>query len=484
MHSVLSVRAMRQVDAASEKSIESLMDAAGYGVAMSAATMGAGYGSVVHVLAGRGNNGGDGIVAARYLKRRGASVTVHHHGVPEPRSPAGTAIVAARACGVGFVPLDDAGPLGGGDLVIDALFGTGFRGDLPKEALPWTVANMPVLAVDIPSGVSGDTGHVSGPVFTAERTATFHALKTGHLLGEGPDRSGIIDVYDIGLVGGEASMYLFTAGDVVVPHRSRTAHKWSVGAVATVGGVPGLSGAAVLAARAALVGGAGVSTILTTPATATAYDMIAPDLVAIQASETDSWQDHPSEALALVERYDTLIVGPGLEPVSSVFVEQMICQFDGVVIVDAGALNALTRLDCLTDRAGPTVLTPHAGEFRRLTGDDPTPQAARLLAEATGAVVLLKGNPTFVTGDRQIVVNVAGPELATIGTGDVLSGTIGAFTAAGIPILEATASAAYLHGIAGRRLAETGTVTATELIGAIGALVTEYDRTTTTSKDV
>lgn len=481
MDSVLSVEAMQRVDASSDKSVESLMDAAGYGVALSAAAMGAGYGSVVHVLAGGGNNGGDGYVAARYLKRRGASVTVHFHGTPDPESAAGMAMSAARAGGVRLVPLGD---VNNGDLLIDALYGTGFRGDLPDEVLPWTATNMPVLAVDIPSGVAGDTGTVEGPAFTASRTATFHALKTGHLLGAGPDHSGIIDVYDIGLVGGEASMYRFTADDVVVPRRLRTAHKWSVGAVATIGGVPGLTGAAVLTARAALVAGAGVSSILTTAGTASVYETIAPDLIAIQASETNSWRDHSSEVLALLGRYDTLIIGPGLEPVSSVFVERTIRQFDGVVIVDAGALNALVRWDILVDRAGPTVITPHAGEFRRLTGDEPTPRAARWLAEATGAIVVLKGSPTFVTGDRQIVVDAGGPELASIGTGDVLSGVIGAFTAADIPALDAAASAVYLHGVAGRRLAGRRTVTAPDLVDELGVLIAGLDRDNAAPRDM
>ncbi len=478
MDSVLSVQAMQNVDASSDKSVETLMNAAGYGVALSAVALGAGYGSVVHVLCGRGNNGGDGYVAARYLRRRGSRVTAHFHGAPDPESPAGVAMTAARACGVRITPL---GAVTSGDLVIDALFGTGFRGDLPKEALPWTLTNMPVLAVDIPSGVSGDTGIVDGAAFTAVRTATFHALKTGHLLGEGPDRSGIVDVYDIGLIGGEASMYLFTAGDVVVPHRHRTVHKWSAGAVATVGGVPGLTGAAALAGRAALAAGAGVSTILTTAATATAYEAMTPDLISIQASTTSNWRNRSSEVLALLERYDTLVLGPGLDRVSTVFIERMIRRFDCVIVVDAGALNALDRLDCLADRGAPTVITPHAGEFRRLTGDEPTPQAARRLAETTGVVVVLKGNPTFVTGDHQIVIDAGGPELATIGTGDVLSGMIGAFTATGLPILEATASAVYLHGVAGRRLSDRRTVTAVELVSEIGSLVTEIARDATAS---
>ncbi|MCL1598694.1 MAG: NAD(P)H-hydrate dehydratase, partial [Actinomycetia bacterium] len=298
-------------------------------------------------------------------------------------------------------------------------------------------------------------------------------LKTGHVLAEGPDRCGAVDVYDIGLEGGTPAMYRYTSRDLTVPFRHRTAHKWSAGAVATVGGVPGITGAAVLAARSAIASGAGVSSILTTAATVAAYETLAPDLVTIQASESSSWRDHASEVLSLMDRYDTLILGPGLEPVSSVFVERIVRQFDGTVIVDAGALNALARWDVLGERAGPTVITPHAGEFKRLTGDEPTPEAARWLHDATGAIVVLKGNPTFVTGEDQIVVDTGGPELATIGTGDVLAGMIGAFTAAGIPTLEAVASATYLHGLAGSRLGSRQTVTAPDLVREAAVVVAE-----------
>jgi len=467
---ILSVAQMRIVDASSEKPIDSLMDAAGYSVALSAGSMGIGYGSVVRVLAGAGNNGGDGLVAARYLARRGATVIVHQLATPEGDSAAGRALVAARSAGVRF---ETFGEPRDADLIIDALFGTGLRGDLEEIVVPWTESRTRVLAIDVPSGLDGDTGRVSGSAFTAERTATFHALKTGHVLGEGPDRCGLIDVCDIGLSGGEPSMFRFGEPDVQSPVRARTVHKWSAGSVATIGGVPGLTGAAVLAARAALAAGAGVSSIFTTEDTARIYETLAPDLISIQASESMTWRDHSSEVLSLLDPFDVLILGPGLEPVSTVFVERLIEQFRGTVIVDAGALKALARLNCLVDRDGPTVLTPHAGEFQRLTGDPPTPESAGWLAETTEAVVVLKGNPTVVTGDRQIIVDSGGPELATIGTGDVLAGMIAALAARGVPALEAACSAVYLHGKAGSRLAATRTVTAPELVEEVAALMSD-----------
>lgn len=470
MRPILSVSEMRRVDAETSKHIDRLMDAAGNGVALSAVKMGVGYGSRVHVIAGKGNNGGDGYVAARYLARRGASVTVHSVGEPPSGTPTHRAMQAATSVGVTVrtigVPME-------GDLLIDAFVGTGFVGDLPSEVAAWTHVVYPVLAVDIPSGIDGDTGFASGGVFRAERTATFHTYKPSHFLGEGPDLCGEVDLYDIGLEGGDPIMDLMTASDVMVPIRPRNTHKWSAGAVATIGGVPGLTGAALFAARGAIAAGAGASVLFTTAATAREYASAAPDIPQMQASETESWRNHASEVLSLLGRFDVLVMGPGLEPVASEFVAHILDGFQGSMVVDAGALNAIPDLDTLARRRFPTVLTPHGGEFKRLTGIDPDPAAAQWLAKETGAVVLMKGNPTLVVRERTIVVDTGGPELATIGTGDVLTGMIAGFIAGGIDPVTATYSAAYLHGVAGSRVAMRHMVTPQALINAVSNVVTE-----------
>jgi hydroxyethylthiazole kinase-like uncharacterized protein yjeF len=467
MDAVLSVAEMQRVDANAADRADALMSAAGFSVAMSAAAMGAAYGTNVQVLAGRGNNGGDGYVAARYLARRGVSVTVHHNGLPEPDTVAGRAMRAAQASGIRIRPMGDVVDC---DLIIDALYGTGFRGELPDVAIPWTATDIPVLSVDIPSGVSGDSGLATGPAFRAQRTATFHMLKTGHLLGDGPDRCGTIDLYDIGLRGGEPQIWRFTDADVVTCLRLRKAHKWSVGAVATVGGAPGLTGAALLCARAAIASGSGVSSILTTAGTAQAYETMAPDIVSILAHDADSWDGGAPAVLSHLGRFRSLVVGPGLDPVDARFVEELVDGFPGSLIIDAGALNAIDNVDVLANRTAGTVLTPHAGEFKRLAGSVPSTMTVNDLAERSGAVVVAKGNPTIVAGDgRVVIVDSGGPELATIGTGDVLAGMIGAFTACGIPLMEAATSAAHLHGVAGRTLAAKETVSAPALVGEIGA---------------
>lgn len=469
---VLSVETMQAVDAAAADPIDVLMDRAGYAVALAAADMGAGYGSRVRVLAGRGNNGGDGYVAARYLARRGVAVTIHRSGAPEPDSATGRAAERARSA---RIPIVDLGAPVDADLIIDAAFGTGFRGTLPDDLAPWVSTRAPVLAVDIPSGLRGDDGGVDGPAFTAHRTVTFHAPKPGHVLGEGPDRCGRLDIVDIGLHGGAPAMHLAEAADLHLPPRSRTTHKWRAGAVATVGGVPGLTGAALMAARTALRAGAGVSTILATARTADLYQSLAPDLVVLQGSETGSWRDHASEVLSLLGRYDVLVLGPGLEPAPTQFVERLLEGFDGPMVVDAGAVTAIRRLDTLLERRAPTVLTPHAGEFRRLTGVEASHTEAMRLAAATGSVILLKGNPTFVAGRDLIVARTGGPELASIGTGDVLAGTVGAFLARGMDTEEAAWAGAVVHGLAGASLASRTTLTAPGLMYEIGAIVARLE---------
>lgn len=471
MDPIVSVEEMRRIDAETTADIDRLMDAAGNGIALSAASMGIGYGSRVMVIAGRGNNGGDGYVAARYLVKRGARVTMHQVGVPDDDTPAYRAMTSAISSGARVVEIGPPEPC---DLVIDAFVGTGFRGGLPDSVVAWTRTTDPVLAVDVPSGIDGDSGTADGPVFTAARTATFHMYKTGHFLGDGPDLCGDVDLYDIGLDGGNPAMYHMTGSDISVPSRPRSVHKWSAGAVATIGGVPGLTGAALFAARGAIAGGAGASVLFTTAATSSEYASAAPDIPQMQASETTSWRNHASEVLSLLDRFDVLVMGPGLEPVASEFVEHILDGFEGPVVLDAGALNALSRLEVLKARSAPTVLTPHAGEFRRLAGADADAVSARWLADETGSVLLLKGNPTLVVADRVVVVDTGGPELATIGTGDVLAGMVAAFIAGGAEASDAATSAAYLHGVAGSRIAATHAITPQRLIDEVSATITAH----------
>jgi NAD(P)H-hydrate epimerase len=309
---------------------------------------------------------------------------------------------------------------------------------------------------------------VEGPAFSADATVTFQAAKLGHVLGEGPERSGELHIVDIGLPEPRPALRLCEEGDAPTPVRTRHAHKWSVGSVAVVCGSPGLTGAGLLAARSALGAGAGSACVVCPGALQSTYASLDPGVMSlgIGTGERFTADDAPN-VLEAASRYGVLAIGPGLGTVEGAFVEQLLERWDGPVVLDADGLNALDGPSALT-RDPDTVVTPHAGEFARLAGEAATHEAAERLAATTGATVLLKGNPTFVTdGGETWVVASGGPELATIGTGDVLTGMVGAFLAGGMPAPTAARAASYHHGVAGAELAEERTVTATALAEAI-----------------
>jgi len=466
MRLVITPEESGRLDAAAEDPVGVLMERAGLGVALAAVDLGVGYGSRVTVLAGAGNNGGDGYVAARYLVRRGARVTVQALGHPKQSSSAAFE-AAARATTAG-VNVVDFGPPQQADLIIDALFGVGFHGSLPDEVLPWLEHPAPVVAVDVPSGLHAATGEVSAAAFSAAITVTFHALKPGHLLGEGPERCGSIQVVDIGLRGGEPEFRLCEPEDAPLPVRARTTHKWSAGSVAVVGGSQGMTGAAVLAARSALHSGAGSSVVVCPGRMQPVAAAMSPGLMTRGIGDGDRFKTADvSDVLAFTERFDVVVLGPG-QGADDGFASELVARRGGKLLVDADGLNNLDGVETLAGRAGGTVITPHAGEFRRLTGEPASPAAATALSARMGGVVLLKGNPTFVFGTERWVVTSGGPELATIGTGDVLSGFVGALWAAGLDAEAAARAAAFWHGVAGAELARHRVVTAEDLVHTIG----------------
>lgn len=443
------------------------MDRAGLAVALAATRLGARYGSRVAVLAGPGGNGGDGYVAARYLRKRGCAVSVHALGSPARDSAAGHAVNSAAAYGV---PVEPLGQLSSRcDLVVDALFGGGFHGSLPDVVMPWLRSEAPVIAVDAPSGLDAATGHVRAVAFHAVRTVTFHALKPGHLLGEGPEHCGEIEVVDIGLEGGDVELMVCEDGDAPRPTRLRTAHKWTAGSVLVVGGSPGISGAAVLAARSALEMGAGSVAVACPGGIAPMVAAAGPGLMTRPIGDDEQFQ--PDDAASIADeaaRFDVVVLGPGLGSNQAPLVASLLDALAGPVVLDADGINSLDGIDSLAGRAGPTVLTPHAGEFERLTGSAAHYRSAAEVADRAGVVVVLKGNPTFVLGRRRWVVTSGGPELATIGTGDVLAGMIAALWARGLDAEVAARSGAHWHGRAGAALSLTGTVTAERLSAAVG----------------
>lgn len=444
---------MAAIDAAAPEPVDVLIARAGWAVARSAQTMlGGTYGRRVVVIAGKGNNGADGRVAADVLTRRGVRVTVVEPSGAVADAPGSTPHPTLPPC----------------DLVIDAAFGTGLGRPYtpPRCADPAT----PVLAVDIPSGISGATGERLGGPLVATRTVTFAALKPGLLCGAGPAHAGAVECVDIGLDTSGARAHLVTGDDVAawLPDRPRDTHKWRA-AVRLVAGSPGMGGAADLAAAAALRAGAGYvrrSTPGVDPADAGTVATGPVEAVAT-ALATDGWAD---EVLADIERFGVLAVGPGLgtAPGTGTQVARVVAA-PVPVVIDGDGLRALgdDPSAVLAGRPGdapPVVLTPHDGEFSRLGGvSGPGTDrfaAVRDLAARTGAVVLHKGPTTLVARpDGHILVTTTGDaRLATAGTGDVLTGVLAAFVATGVDPFRAAAAAAWVHGRAARRGRPVGLV--------------------------
>jgi ADP-dependent NAD(P)H-hydrate dehydratase / NAD(P)H-hydrate epimerase len=426
---VLTVTEMQAVDARAQADtpLEQLVERAGTAVAGAALElMGGAYGRRAVLICGKGNNGADGRVAARLLAGRGVRVTVVAPGEVD-------------ALGMSGPPVD---------LVVDAAFGTGFRGayDAPRVA-----PGIPVLAVDIPSGVEGDTGRATGTVLPATATVTFVALKPGLVQGDGATLAGEVRVVDIGLPVGPHRVDVVDDGDVadLVPDRDPGGNKW-VAAVLVVAGSPGMTGAAALSARAAYRAGAGMVR-LGVPG-GDPDDLPAAEAVGITLPAV-GWAD---VALSAADRCHAVVVGPGLGRGAGVGAEvrSLVASSPVPVVVDADGLFALGRLDGVVATRSPVVLTPHDGEYARLCDSPPGPDriaAARRLAAAAGMVALVKG-PTTAVADpsgRVLLARSGTPSLATAGTGDVLSGVIGALLARGVPPLEAAALGAHLHGRAG-----------------------------------
>ncbi|MCB1000961.1 MAG: NAD(P)H-hydrate dehydratase [Acidimicrobiales bacterium] len=422
---ILTPAEMRAVDAAAADDVDVLVERAGSAVARAAIRMlGGTYGRTVHVIVGSGNNGNDGRVAARQLRDRGVRVRVFEvASCPDRLPPA--------------------------DLVIDAAFGTGFHGVWQ----PPDVGDVRVLAVDIPSGVDGHTGTVTGDVLAADRTVSFVALKPGLLFEPGRTLAGELEVVDVGLDPGAPQVHLLQASDVAawMPPRASTSHKWHA-AVRVIAGSRTMPGAAALASAAAQRVGAGMVQ-WSTPGAESADRM--PIEAVHRPLPAAAWA---SEALRTFDRFHALVIGPGLGRAddTAANTRQVVIDSPLPVVVDGDGLfalawNAQGAAALLRRREAPTVLTPHDGEYQLLTGAPPGADriaAARRLAADAAAVVLLKGPTTVVAEpDGEVLVVRAGDErLATAGTGDVLAGVVGALLAMRVDPFEAAAMGAWIHG--------------------------------------
>ena len=405
------------------------------------------------VLAGSGNNGGDGYVLARHLERAGWDVAVAALGPPRAGSDAARAAAAWR----GPMREFSAASVRRAGLVVDAVFGAGLTRDvdgLACEVLQAVCA--PLVAIDVPSGLCGATGAIRGFAPQAVLTVTFFRRKPGHLLLPGRDRCGELVLADIGLPGkvlDRIAPLTFANGPGLwaLPEPDAQSHKHSRGHVTILSG-EAMTGAALLAARAARRAGAGLVTLACTDAASAALHRLAePGALVLQAHGAG-----PLLAALLADaRRDVFLVGPGLPPDATT--RGLLAALLGAgrrLVVDAGGLTACAG----TPQAlrGAAILTPHLGEFTRLFGapGEDRLTAARMAARQTGAVVLLKGSDSVIAAPdgRAAINHNAPPWLATGGTGDVLAGIAAALLAQGMPAFEAACAACWWQGAAARHL--------------------------------
>ncbi len=397
-------------------------------------------------VCGGGSNGGDGRVAARVLREAG-------HVADE---------------------VEDG--LDGYEVVIDALFGTGFHGAPRPEAAVIVerinASRAAVVSVDLPSGVDASTGEVAGAVVDADLTVTFHAPKVGLAVGPGRFHAGRVVVADIGLEGAPTEISRATRAILdEVPRRGARDTKYSSGAVLVVGGQPGMTGAACLAAMASLRSDAGYVTLAVPLESLATAEVIALEPVKVGWSDADAVETIAGAA----ERASALALGPGLGrgPGRRDLVRAVLARVDLPAVVDADALFDLEP----ATRAASTVLTPHAGELARLLGRDSAwvgehrLESARTAADRFGATVLLKGPDTLVASpDGAVVVcDLGPPSLATAGTGDVLTGVVASFLSKGLDAPTAAAAAAVAHGRAANLAAHATGLVASDLLELLPA---------------
>lgn len=475
---------MARVDAAAARSgIDSfgLMLRAGEAVAAAALRLFPGALRFI-VLCGPGNNGGDGYVAASALARSGCHVALF--SLAEVSALKGDAARALATCPVPVFPIERYTPAKG-DLVIDALFGAGLSRNLPDEAQGVIrrvrEQNLPVLAVDLPSGIDGQTGAVRGDAFRAVHTVTFMARKPGHVLLPGRMHCGSLEVFDIGIpsriVETEAGA-LRINGPQVWASQARLAlaedHKYSRGHLTVLSGPETATGAARLSAEAGLIAGAGLVT-LASPATALSVN--AAHLTAVMLTRMDTAGD--LSAWLSDTRRSTYVLGPAFGDLDRARAfTLMIGEAGRRLVLDADGISAFKasagELKEAFGKSDPRlVVTPHEGEFSRLFPDIAADtrigkvEKALMAASALGGIVVYKGADTVIAAPdgRAAIEETAPPTLATAGSGDVLAGIIGARLANGLPAFEAACAGVHQHAQAGLRAGRT--LTAETLLGHI-----------------
>jgi NAD(P)H-hydrate epimerase len=450
-----------------------LMERAGEGLARAVEDVAPG--GPVAVVCGGGNNGGDGYVVARLLRDRGRDVRVLTTADPD-KVKGDARVNLDRLPGEPPRPFD-AAALAGAAVIVDAVLGTGFSG-APREDVATAIAAMnaadaPVVAADVPSGVDASTGVVEGEAVSAAVTATFHAPMPGLYLHPGKVHAGEVVVVPIGVPDGWTALVSPTIGLIgdgalaTYPRRGQESTKFESGHVLVAGGARGLTGAPCLASTAAMRAGAGYVTACVPDTLNDIFEVKLTEVMTLPLpdhSGAHTTFGAPQVIERAAERGGALVLGPGLGRTAGAvgFARRVAAEASVPLVLDADGLNAHAgRLEDLRARTAPAILTPHAGELARLLETDSAAVNARRLEHAreaarrAGAIIVLKGDDSLVAEPegRVGVSPGASPALATAGTGDVLSGVLGAFLARGMAPFDAACAGVHAHALAGRRAA-------------------------------
>jgi ADP-dependent NAD(P)H-hydrate dehydratase / NAD(P)H-hydrate epimerase len=447
---LLTAEETRRAEEAYGGPLDELMERAGIAVAQLVLDA---YEGRVAVVCGTGNNGGDGRVCARVLREAGREVTV----------------------------IEQFGELDEPDVIVDALLGIGLH-DAPREDVARMIgringAGVPVVSVDVPSGVNASTGEIPGAAVVADTVVTFGAAKLGLFVAPGRFHAASVHLAPIGLEPAGHEHELVPAEALrEVPRKSAESTKYRAGSVLVVGGSPGMTGAPMLAARAAFRADAGYVIVGVPESTLRVFEVGLLEAVKRPLPEDASGRLLPRAAEAIIdasERAGAVALGPGLGRTDGTrdLVRLLLEQLELPVVLDADALHALEPFR----RAAPTVLTPHAGELAGLLGTSAREveahrlAAVREAADRFGATVLLKGADTLVATPRErvLVATYGTPALATAGSGDVLTGVVAAFLAKGMSAPLAAAAAAVAHGIASRIVEPQAGLVASDLLPGI-----------------
>ncbi|MFL5907432.1 MAG: NAD(P)H-hydrate dehydratase, partial [Solirubrobacterales bacterium] len=467
----LDAEEMRATDrwAIEEQSVPSLqlMETAGRAVAGAAAD--AAISDRAAVICGKGNNGGDGLVVARGLRELGFEVDALLLAPGDQLSADAKANLERFEGARHLEPAELGAAMRGTGVVVDAVFGTGFAGT-PRDPAATAIAAMneadaPIVATDIASGVNASTGEVEGRAVAADVTVTFHAPKLGHWVAPGKEHTGDLRVAPIGIPDGspiEPRAGLIGARVLeLAPQRAAGSTKFSSGQVVIIGGSRGLTGAVCLSALGAIRTGAGYATVAVPADLEAIFEAKLTEVMSLGCASRDGGlRPAASERiLGATERAACVVLGSGMgrEQGTQRLAQELAKRIEAPLVIDADGLNAHAgRIENLAERSGPLVLTPHAGEMGRLLDRDSAAIDAKRVESAveaarrSGGVVLLKGDDTVVTDGERIAVNaVSSPQLATAGTGDVLSGMIAALIARGMEPFAGTCAAVVAHSRAG-----------------------------------